>query len=141
MFTDRAGLTVNGQVTRAALLLVGKRESAWRLSPHMAQLVWNLVGQERAYEHFGPPWLLATTELYRRIRNVQIRFLPADSLIAVEIAKYEQPTVLEALHNAIAHMDHATGARIIVTEKVDRLEFASVGSFVEGRPEDYGPAH
>lgn len=46
-FLDRARLTQNGQITRAALLLLGRAESAWRLSPHPAQLTWKLDGPER----------------------------------------------------------------------------------------------
>jgi ATP-dependent DNA helicase RecG len=137
VFTDRARLTKDGAITRAALLLLGRRESAALLSPHMAQITWNLVGPEEGYEHFAPPWFLATTELYQRIRNVQIRLLPPDELIAVEISKYEQPTVLEALHNCIAHQDYTQNSRIVVTEKLDRLVFRSQGSFFEGQPEEY----
>ena len=42
-FLDRAHLTRNGRITRAALLLVGKELSAHLLSPNIAQLVWKLV--------------------------------------------------------------------------------------------------
>lgn len=55
-FLDRARITQNGQITRAALLLLGKATSAYHLLPHPAQLTWKLEGQERAYEHFGPPF-------------------------------------------------------------------------------------
>ena len=69
-FLDRAKLTINGQITRATLLLLGKSESAFYLSPYPAQLTWKLVGEERAYEHFGLPFILTTSALYQRIRNV-----------------------------------------------------------------------
>jgi ATP-dependent DNA helicase RecG len=46
---DRAKVTQNGQITRAALLLLGKPEAAWRLSPHPAEITWRLEGEERAY--------------------------------------------------------------------------------------------
>src|SRR5690606_34995194 len=99
VFLDRARLTQNGQITRTALLLLGKTEAAWQLSPHPAQLTWNLEGPERAYEHFGPPFLLSSTQLYQRIRNIQLRLLPQDELLPVEVSKYDQKIVLEALHN------------------------------------------
>ncbi len=136
-FTDRARITQNGQLTRAALLLLGKASSAWRLSPNPAQITWNLQGQEQAYEHFSPPFLLATTRLYQRIRNIQIRLLPQDQLLPVEVSKYDQQTVLEALHNCIAHQDYSSGARVVVTEHPDRLVFENAGSFFEGMPDDY----
>lgn len=136
-FLDRAKLTQNGQITRATLLLVGKAESAWRLSPHPAQLTWSLVGAERAYEHFGPPFLLNTTALYQRIRNIQLRILPQDELLPVEVPKYEQKIVLEALHNCIAHQDYSRNGRVVVTEQSEKLLFENEGGFFEGQPDEY----
>ncbi|MDR1708767.1 MAG: putative DNA binding domain-containing protein [Candidatus Accumulibacter sp.] len=136
-FLDRARLTWNGQITRAALLLLGKAESSFHLLPHPAQLTWKLEGQERAYEHFGPPFLLATTQLYRRIRNIQLRLLPQNELLSVEVAKYDQKIVLEALHNCIAHQDYFRHGRVVVTELQDRLIFENEGNFFEGMPEEY----
>lgn len=136
-FLDRARLTKNGQITRAALLLLGKPEAAWHLSPHMAQLTWRLEGAESAYQHFSLPFLLNSTALYQQIRNIQIRILPKDSLLAVEVAKYDRKIVLEALHNSIAHQDYALNGRIIVTERIDRLTFENDGGFYEGVPADY----
>jgi ATP-dependent DNA helicase RecG len=136
-FLDRASLTIDGQITRAALLLVGQPTSTHLLSPYLAQLVWKLVGPEQGNEIFTPPYLLATSALYERIRNVQIRILPADSLIAVEVAKYDRKIVLESIHNCIAHQDYRLGARIVVTEMLDRLVLENSGDFFEGQPEDY----
>ena len=136
-FLDRARLTQSGQITRTALLLLGKAESAWHLSPHMAQLTWRLEGQERAYQHFAPPFLLNSTALYQKVRNIQIRILPKDSLLAVEVAKYDRKIVLEALHNCIAHQDYTLNGRIVVTEWLDKLTFENDGSFFVGAPADY----
>lgn len=140
-FLDRARVTRNGGVTRAALLLLGKAESAWKLSPHPAQLTWKLDGPERAYEHFSPPFLLSTTWLYQRIRNIQLRLLPQDALLPVEISKYDRKIVLEALHNCIAHQDYARHGRVAVTEKPDSLVFENEGGFFEGQPDDYREGH
>lgn len=136
-FLDRARLTQNGQITRAALLLLGKAESAWKLSPHPAQMTWKLEGQERAYEHFSPPFLLNSSKLYQRIRNIQLRLLPEDELVPVEVSKYDQKIVLEALHNCIAHQDYTRNARVVVIEQPDRLVFENDGLFFEGDPSDY----
>ncbi len=136
-FLNRARLTVDSKITRTALLLLGKHESASYLSPHPAQLTWKLEGEERAYEHFGPPFLLNTTKLYQKIRNFQIKILPDDALLPVEISKYDQSIVMEALHNCIAHQDYRRNGRIVVTEYPDKLSFENEGSFFEGKPEDY----
>ncbi|MFC6674084.1 ATP-binding protein [Marinobacterium aestuariivivens] len=137
VFLDRARITQNGQITRAALLLLGKAESAWKLSPHPAQMTWKLEGPERAYEHFSPPLLLNTSQLYQRIRNIQLRLLPQDELLPIELSKYDQKIVLEALHNCIAHQDYTRNARVIVVEQPDRLIFENEGIFFEGEPSDY----
>jgi ATP-dependent DNA helicase RecG len=136
-FLDRAKLTRDGQITRTTMLLLGKPEAAHLLSPHPAQMTWKLEGPERAYEHFGLPFLLTSSALYRKIRNVQVRILPEDQLVAVEVAKYDRKIVLEALHNCIAHQDYGRSGRIVVTEFHDRLVLENEGSFFEGRPEDY----
>ena len=141
VFLDRAKLTVDGRLTRTTLLLLGKAEATPLLTPHPAQITWRLEGQEKAYQHFGPPFLLNTSALYRKIRNIQIRILPDDELLAVEVAKYDQKIVLEALHNCIAHQDYPRLGRIVVTELPDQLVFENEGSFFEGLPADYLIGH
>lgn len=136
-FLDRARITQNGQITRTALLLLGKAESAWHLSPHPAQMTWKLEGTERAYQHFAPPLLLTSSQLYQRIRNIQLRLLPQDELLPVEVSKYDQKIVLEALHNCIVHQDYMRNGRVVVIEQPDRLVFENEGSFYEGAPDDY----
>jgi ATP-dependent DNA helicase RecG len=141
VFLDRAKLTVDGKFTRTTLLLLGKAEASPLLTPHPAQITWRLEGHEKAYQHFGPPFLLNTSALYQKIRNIQIRILPDDQLLAVEVAKYDQKIVLEAIHNCIAHQDHARLGRIVVTELPDQLVFENEGSFFEGLPADYLIGH
>jgi ATP-dependent DNA helicase RecG len=136
-FLDRARLTLKGVITRTTMLLVGKELSAHLLSPHPAQIVWKLVGEEQANEIFYPPFLLATNSVYSRIRNVQIRILPDGELFQKEVPKYVPKSILEALHNCIAHQDYRRCARILVTEYVDRVQFESQGCFFEGKPEEY----
>lgn len=137
-FLDKLRLVKNGKLTRAALILLGKANAAAeRLSPYVPQLVWKLVGEECANDIFYPPFLLATADLYSRIRNVQVRVLPENEMITTEVPKYNQKSVLEALNNCIAHQDYARGERVIVTERVDRLTFWNGGNFFEGTPESY----
>lgn len=136
-FLERARLVRDGQITRATLLLLGKAESAHLLSPHPAQLTWKLEGQEPGYKHFGLPFLITTSELYQRIRNLQIRILPDNMLIPVEVSKYDSRVVMEALHNCIAHQDYNRNGRIVVIERAATLVFESEGQFFEGQPDDY----
>lgn len=136
-FLERAKLLREGQITRTTLLLLGDPTAAHWLLPHPAQLTWKLDGPERAYEHFGLPFLTSSSDLYQRIRNIQIRILPDHSLIPVEVSKYDRRVVLEALHNCIAHQDYERSGRVVVTERPATLVFESEGQFFEGLPDDY----
>ncbi|KAA0977301.1 transcriptional regulator [Paeniglutamicibacter gangotriensis] len=134
---ERVKLSRDGKLTRAALLLLGRAQSTHLLEPHPAQITWKLGGGDYAYEHFGPPFLLTTSEVFRRIGNTQLKIQPDDSLLPIEVSKYDRTVVLEALHNCVAHQDYARDARIIVTELEDRLVFENEGSFFEERPDVY----
>ena len=136
-FLDKCKLAANAKLTRAALLLLGKPELVRFLSSHPAQITWKLEGEDNAYEHFGPPFILSTTEVLKRIRNVTQRLFPNNQLLGVDIQKYDTLTILEALHNCIAHQDYERCERVVVTEKPDRLIFENAGSFIEGKAEDY----
>lgn len=137
-FLDKAKLTANGGITRACLLLLGKRTAAEHLlSPHPAQITWKLDSADRDYEHFGPPFILSTTEILNRIRNTRQKLFPTNQLLPVEIQKYDTRSILEALHNCIAHQDYERHERILVTEIPDRLIFENAGNFFEGKAEDY----
>ena len=135
-FLDRARITAQGGITRAALLLLGRAERAAARLGHPAEISWKLPA-ERVVEHFGPPFLLATTALMQRIRNPIIKLLPEAQLIPVQLPRYDSRLVLEALHNCIAHQDYARGERIVVEEWPHRLCLTNAGGFVDGRPEDY----
>lgn len=137
-FLARAHLTQQGKLTRSALLLLGPPSSAGLLTGVSVQISWVLDAEERAYEHFGPPFLLNTTKAYERIRNFQVRMLQPGTLIQTEVPKYDRDAVLEAIHNCVAHADWASGARIALREHSDRIVLEKAGSFIEGASvEDY----
>jgi ATP-dependent DNA helicase RecG len=136
-FLSKAKLTFSGGITRACLMLLGKNESTHFLSPAVAELSWKLEGPEKAYEHFHPPFLLTTSQLYQRIRNLRLTLLPPGQLIPVEVSKYDQQIVLEALHNCIAHQDYTMQERVLVIERQSELIFQNAGEFYDGTPNDY----
>ena len=84
-FLDKAKVTAGGTITRTALLLFGKKGAAHFLSPHPCEITWKLDGEEKAYEHFGLPFILTTTEVLRRVRNLPQKLFPTNQLLAVEI--------------------------------------------------------
>lgn len=136
-FLDKAKLTIDGQITRTALLLVGKEESAHYLN-HIAQMVWRLRDEkENAGDIFTTPFLLSTTRLMEHIRNYRMKIFPNNSLIPIEVWKYDTRTILEGLHNCIAHQDYTRNERIVVTEEAEQLTFENAGGFYDGTYTDY----
>ena len=134
VFLDKAGLTVDGKVTRTTLLLVGKETAAHKLH-HIAQIVWK-DGQVFG-DIYTIPFVLTTTELLGRIRNYRFKIYPKNSLIPAEVWKYDTESILEGMHNSIAHQKYEKDARIIVTENMDSLKFQNDGSFYEGDYREY----
>lgn len=136
-FLDKAKLTIDGRITRTALLLLGKEEAAHYLN-HIAQIVWRLrEGDENAGDILTTPFLLSTTKLMEHIRNYRMKIFPNNSLIPVEIWKYDTRTILEGLHNCILHQDYLRNERIVVTEESEQLPFENAGSFYDGTYTDY----
>jgi len=136
-FLDKAKVTINGKITNTALILLGKPESSHYILPSVAEITWKLDTDEKAYEHFGMPFLLNTTKVYQRIRNYQYKFFPDNQLLSVTVNKYESRVILEALHNSIAHQDYSRNARIILTEKSGKVIFQNAGAFFSGSPDEY----
>lgn len=134
---DKMKITINGEITHAAIILLGKPEAERFLLPAVAQITWKLDTEEKAYEHFHPPFLLSTSGVLKQIRNIRYKIFPDTQLVAAEVMKYEPRVILEALHNCIAHQDYHLNSRIIVTEKTEKLIFFNAGSFYEGKAEDY----
>lgn len=136
-FLNKACMALNGRLTRAALLLLGRRERAMALlSPNPVEITWKLP-DERVSEHFHPPFLLTTTEVASRIRNPNIKLFPGHELLATELPRYENRVLLEALHNCVAHQDYAQAGRVVVEEYPGRVRMTNRGHFVDGTPEQY----
>jgi ATP-dependent DNA helicase RecG len=135
-FLDKAKITLHGQITRTALLLLGTPQSVGLLPNSTAEITWK-VPEERIAKHFGTPFLLTTTEVGQHIRNPNIKLFPATELLAVELPRYDTKVILEGLHNCIAHQDYEQSGRIVVLETMGRLRMSNLGGFVDGQPEDY----
>ena len=135
-FLNRAKITLHGQITRAALLLLGLPQSVGLLPSSTAEITWK-VPAERIAKHFGPPFILTTTEVGQHIRNPNIKLFPATELLATELPRYDTQVILEGLHNCLAHQDYERAGRIVVLETLGRLKLTNLGGFVDGQPEDY----
>ena len=139
-FLERVGLIKDSKLINACLVLLGKKESAYKLknSSDSVEILWRLdTLEEKASQYFSPPLILSTSQAWSMIRNPKYKIYPANELIAREVDKYDQKVFLEALHNCIAHQDYFAGKRITIVEKIDKLIFTNAGNFYDGKAEDY----
>lgn len=130
---NKALLTRQGKLTRAALLLVGKEEAVHYLPGVDAKITWILRDSSNRTEtgkHFGLPFLLAPDRVLGQIRNLVVDYLPEGTLFPVSVSKYDPWVLREALHNCIAHQDYALGGKINVVEHPDRIIFTNAGTFI-----------
>ncbi|MFZ2361327.1 MAG: ATP-binding protein [Anaerolineae bacterium] len=131
-----AELVVDGQITYAALILLGTRQA---LGKHLAQA--ETVFEYRAAETSGPAqqrdeyrqgFFLFQDELWRQInlRNDLQHF--QQGLFVFDVPTFNETVVREAILNAVSHRDYRLGGSTFVRQFARRLEVVSPGGFPPG---------
>lgn len=138
-FLSKCGLTRNGGITRAAIILLGKYESAFKLRPSVAQVTWTRRDKDQEvvdYEHFTVPFILTVDEILSKIENLTLREMPGGTLFPDTMKQYDDYTIREALHNCIAHQDYTLQQRINFVENPGYLYYSNAGTFIPGTLEN-----
>ncbi len=138
-FLSKCGIMKNGGITRAAILLLGKYESAFKLRPAVAQVTWTRRDENKDvvdYEHFTVPFILTVDEILSRIENLTMREMPGGTLFPDTMKHYDDYTIREALHNCIAHQDYTMQQRINFVENPTYLFYSNAGIFIPGTLEN-----
>ena len=138
-FLSKCGIMKNGGITRAAIILLGKYESAFKLRPAVAQVTWTRRDEKQEvvdYEHFTVPFILTVDEILSKIENLTMREMPGGTLFPDTMKQYDDYTIREALHNCIAHQDYTMQQRINFVENPTYLYYSNAGSFIPGTLEN-----
>ena len=138
-FLSKCELMVNGKLTRAAIILLGKIFSDSKLRPAVAEVTWTLRDENQDvvdYEHFSVPFILTVDEILAKIHNLTLREMPGGTLFPDTMKQYDDYTIREALHNCIAHQDYTLRQRINFVENPGFLYYANGGSFIPGTLEN-----
>ena len=138
-FLSKCELMVNGKLTRAAIILLGKMFSDSKLRPAVAEVTWTLRDEKQDvvdYEHFSVPFILTVDEILAKIHNLTLREMPGGTLFPNTMKQYDDYTIREALHNCIAHQDYTLRQRINFVENPGFLYYANGGSFIPGTLEN-----
>lgn len=138
-FLSKCGIMKNGGITRAAIILLGKYESAFKLRPAVAQVTWTRRDEKQDvvdYEHFTVPFILTVDEILSKIENLTMREMLGGTLFPDTMKQYDDYTIREALHNCIAHQDYTMQQRINFVENPTYLYYSNAGSFIPGTLEN-----
>lgn len=134
-FLSMSGVMLEGKLTRAAILLLGKPSAEYKLSPAVAQITWTRRDKNEDvvdYEHFSIPFILTVDEVLAKIDNLTMREMPGGTLFPDTMKQYDDYTIREALHNCIAHQDYTLQQRINFVENPGYIYYANGGSFIPG---------
>ena len=92
VFLNKARLSIDGGITRAAIILLGRPESAHYLASAQTQIRWILKDKDNVeldYAHFGPPFLIGVEKAFARIRNLKYRYMRGNSIFPEEVDMYD----------------------------------------------------
>lgn len=138
-FLSKCGLMIEGKLTRASIILLGKSFSEYLLRPAVVQVTWILLDKNKDivdYEHFSVPYILTVDEILAKIHNLTLREMPGGTLFPDTMKQYDDYTIREALHNCIAHSDYRLQQRINFVENPGFLYYSNAGSFIPGSLEE-----
>ena len=134
-FLSNAGVMIDGGITRAAIILLGKSVSVFKLRPAVVRVTWSLRDEKQDvvdYEHFTVPFILTVDQILAKVRNLTMREMPGGTLFPDVMQQYDDYSMREILHNCIAHQDYTLQERINLVENPGFLYYANGGSFIPG---------
>lgn len=134
-FLSNAGIMIDGGITRAAVILLGKPISVFKLRPAVVRVTWSLRderGDVVDYEHFTAPFILTVDQILAKVHNLTMREMPGGTLFPDVMQQYDDYSMREVLHNCIAHQDYTLQERINLVENPGFLYYANGGSFIPG---------
>jgi len=133
---EDAELLIDGQVTYAALILLGKQKALGR---HLGQAEviyeWRLregVSEYHQRREFREGFLLFHDKLWELINQRNEIFQYQDGLFRVDIPTFREDVIREAVLNAIAHRSYRHQGSVFIRHWPSRMEIVSPGSFPEG---------
>jgi len=131
-----AELSLDGQLTYAALILFGTRMALGR---HLAQA--EVVFEYRPSEASGPAadredfrkgFFLIHDALWNRINLRNDRQSYQEGLFRLDLPTFDEVPIREALLNAIAHRDYRLGGSVFVRQFPRHMEIVSPGGLPPG---------
>lgn len=132
-FLTKIKLMRNGQVTNAAMILLGNAEFDY-LFANAPTIMWRLYsadGEMKDYAIFRIPFINVVDQISAKIRNLTYRYMPNQlSLFPKETQQYDTWLLRELLNNCIAHSNYQLGGRIYFNECEESINITNPGDFL-----------
>ena len=133
---EDAGLTENGHVTHAALVLLGTPQAVKRLLPQ-AEVIFEYRNSDSVTEYqdrveYRAGFFLWRNEIWEKINARNETHSYRDGMFRYDIQAFNEAVIREALLNAVAHREYRHGGSIFVLQFPNRLEVISPGGFPSG---------
>jgi len=130
------GLTIDGEPTVAALVLLARPESLMRLLAQ-AEVVFEYRSQPSSLRYqqrreFRQGFPLCHDDLWDAINARNDVHQIQEGLLVRDIAMFSEKVVREAILNAIAHRDYSRPGSIFIRQAPDLLEVVSPGGLPSG---------
>ncbi len=132
-FLNKAKVTIDGKITKTAMLLLGKNEKDYLIDDYNPKITWKLYDENNVidYEHFGIPFIINVENVKRKIRNLRYRYMIGkNTLFPKEVDQYDNFTLRELINNCIVHQDYRVNGPINVMEFKDKLIISNQGYFI-----------
>lgn len=138
-FLNKAKVTLDGKITFAAMLLLGKNDDDYLMNGYTPRMTWKLYDEINVidYEHFGIPFLVNVEKLKGKIRNLRYRYMiNENTLFPNEVDQYDNYILRELINNCIVHQDYRLKGIINVMEFKDKLIITNEGNFIPQKIEN-----
>lgn len=132
-FLNKAKLTLNGKITFACMLLLGKNDDDYLMEGYTPRMTWKLYDEVNVvdYEHFGIPFIINVEKLKSKIRNLRYRYMVNENtLFPNEVDQYDNYILRELINNCIVHQDYRLKGNINIMEFKDKLIITNEGNFI-----------
>lgn len=132
-FLTKIKLMRNGQVTNAAMILLGSADydDFFATAPTIMWRLYGANGEIKDSEIFRIPFINVVDKLFAKIRNLTYRYMPNQlSLFPKETQQYDTWLLRELLNNCIAHANYQLGGRIYINEFEDSINITNPGDFI-----------
>lgn len=132
-FLNKAKITIDGKITKAAMLLLGKYDDDHLIEDYQPKITWKLYDENNVvdYEHFGIPFIINVEKAKDKIRNLRYRYMVNKiTLFPNEVDQYDNYILRELLNNCIVHQNYRLQGIINIIEYKDKITITNEGQFI-----------